>query len=111
MKTIVGVGLLSLVLVVAVVELRASHPSALPASGSASQIYIHGTPVCVFRQGESIAARVGECDDGAAPGDDGSGDRVPDSAGPGMALPPGHPPVGPDTSPEFPDGGGRRLLI
>jgi len=107
-KTIVAFGLVALFLVVVVVEWGAYHPSAVPASASASQIYIHGTPVCVFRQGESIVARVGECEAGAEPRDEAPGGGMPGDGSPGLALPPGHPPVGPDMSP---DEGGRRVLI
>ncbi len=42
------------------VHLRASDPLASLVSSS-SQIYIHGTPVCVFQQGKDIMAKVGEC--------------------------------------------------
>ena len=108
MKTIVAIALVGLFMIVAVAQWRWFHPSAVAASASESQIYIHGTPVCVFRQGESIVAMVGECGTSAEPRGDGHGDRVPDSRGPGMALPPGHPPIGPDMRP---DGGARRVLI
>lgn len=108
MKTIVAFGLMALFLFVAAVEWGAYRPSAVPASASASQIYIHGTPVCVFRHGESIVARVGECETGAEPQDEAPGGQIPDDAAPGLALPPGHPPVGPDM---LPDGGERRILI
>lgn len=108
MKKIVAIGLMTLFIVVVVVEWSAYRSSVVPASASASQIYIHGTPVCVFRQGESIVARVGECDEGVAPGDEAPGDATPDFGGPDLSLPPGHPPVGPDMSP---GGGGRPIPI
>lgn len=108
MKTIVAFGLMALFLFVAAVEWRGSHTSAVPASASASQIYIHGTPVCVFRHGESIVARIGECETEAGPWDEEPGGQIPDDDAPALALPPGHPPVGPDM---FPDGGDRRILI
>ncbi len=113
MKTIVaiGAGLVALLLVVMIAGWWADSPSAFRASSSSSQIYIHGTPVCVFRQGDSIVARVGECDDGTAPESGDPGDGAPDGGGSGMVLPPGHPPVSPDTPMDPPDGGGRRLLI
>jgi len=107
-KTIVAIGLMALFMFVAVVEWRAYRASVVPASASASQIYIHGTPVCVFRQGESIVARVGECDEEAAPRDESPGDGAPDLGGPDLSLPPGHPPVGPDMAP---DGNTRRIPI
>ena len=108
MKTIVAIGLMALFLIVVGAEWRAYHPSAVPASGSVSQIYIHGTPVCVFRQGDSIAARIGECESGSEPRDEAPGGWIPDDGGTGLALPPGHPPVGPDM---LPGGGERRVLI
>ncbi len=106
MKAIVAIGLMVLFIFLGVVEWRQYGASAVPVS--ASQIYIHGTPVCVFRQGESIAATVGECEAGTAPRDEAPGDGAPELGGPDMVLPPGHPPVGPDFSP---DGGGQRILI
>lgn len=105
---IVAFGLMALFLVVVVVEWGAYHPSAAPASASGSQIYIHGTPVCVFRQGDSIVASVGECEAGTGARDEAPGGPIPDEGAPGLALPPGHPPVGPDM---LPDGGERRILI
>lgn len=108
MKSIVAIGLMALFLVAVVVEWRAYGPSMVPASVSASQIYIHGTPVCVFRQGDTIAARVGECGIGAGTQDEAPGDGIPDHGARGLGLPPGHPPVGPDMSP---DDGARRILI
>ncbi len=108
MKTIVAIGLMALFLVLVVVQWRAYRSSVVPASASASQIYIHGTPVCVFRQGTSIVATVGECDSEAAPRNEAPGDGTPDFGGPDLALPPGHPPVGPDMTP---DGAGQRMLI
>ncbi len=105
MKTIVAIGLMTLFLVLVVVQWRAYRSSVVPAS--ASQIYIHGTPVCVFRQGDSILATVGECES-AAPRDEAPGEGTPDFGGPDLTLPPGHPPVGPDLSP---DRGGQHILI
>ncbi len=108
MKTFVAIGLMALFIFVAVVEWRASRAPLVPARASSSQIYIHGTPVCVFRQGESIVAAVGECDEMTAPGDQSPGDGTPELGGPDLTLPPGHPPVGPDMTP---DGGARRIPI
>ncbi len=105
MKAIVAIGLMALFIFVAVYQWGAYRSSVVPASASASQIYIHGTPVCVFRQGESIVARVGECEAGTEPRDEAPGEPAP---GPDLTLPPGHPPVGPDMSP---NGEGRRVLI
>lgn len=108
MKTIVAVVLTVLFLFVVFIQWRAHRSSMIPASASSSQIYIHGTPVCVFRQGESIVARVGECEAGTEPRDEAPGGGMPDDGAPGLGLPPGHPPVGPDMTP---DEGGRRVLI
>ena len=108
MKAIVSIGLMVLFLFLVVVQWMEYHPSPVPASASASQIYIHGTPVCVFRQGGSIVARVGECEAGTGPRDQAPDADLPDDGARGLGLPPGHPPVGPDMSP---DGGGRRVLI
>ncbi len=108
MKTILAIGLMALFIFVAVVEWRGYRADAVPARASTSQIYIHGTPVCVFRQGDSIAARVGECDEETAPGDESPDGGAPNFGGPDQALPPGHPPVAPDLTP---DGGGRRIPI
>lgn len=108
MKTVLAIGLMALFIFVAVVEFRAYRAGVVPARAATSQIYIHGTPVCVFRQGDSIAARVGECDETPGQGDGTPGGEAPDSGGPDLSLPPGHPPVGPDMTP---DGGGRRIAI
>lgn len=72
-----------------------------------SQIYIHGTPVCVTRHHHGIVARVGECDRG---GDREEGEftgKVPYHGHPGRNLPPGHPPI---DGPMFPEEN-RRVLI
>ncbi len=110
MKTIVAFGLMALFLFMVVVEWGAYRPSVVPASASASQIYIHGTPVCVFRHGESIVARIGECGTDAAPRAGEPGDGIPNDGAPALSLPPGHPPVNPDMD-MIPDGGDRRVLI
>jgi hypothetical protein len=67
---------------------------------SSSQIYIHGTPVCVMRHDGEINASVGMCDDygdrsygrGFGPGREFLGES-PFSDGAPTGLPPGHPPV------------------
>lgn len=106
MKRIVAVGLTVLSILVLVVAWRGHRASAT--SASESQIFIHGTPVCVSRQGESIAARVGECGAQAAPWDGAPAGRLPGFDGREGDLPPGHPPVGPDM---IPGEGTRRILI
>lgn len=107
MKTIAAIGLTVLLIVVLVVGVRAYLPSPISGFASASQIFIHGTPVCVYRHGESIVARLGECA-GALPRDGAREERLPEVDGPESGLPPGHPPVGPDM---LPDGDTRRILI
>jgi hypothetical protein len=81
---------------------------------SSSQIFIHGTPVCVMRQAGEIRASVGICGTpGVESREDGFGDgggvhggtHYP--LGPGLDLPPGHPPVGSPPSLEE----GRGILI
>jgi hypothetical protein len=79
------------------------------AAFSSSQIYIHGTPVCVMRHDGEIKASVGLCDDyrggsygrGFGPGRGFHGGS-PFSDEPPADLPPGHPPV--DSSPALEQG-------
>ena len=67
---------------------------------SSSQIYIHGTPVCVMRHDGEINASVGMCDDyggrsygsGFGPGRGFHGESPFSDEAP-TGLPPGHPPV------------------
>lgn len=74
---------------------------------SSSQIYIHGTPVCVTQEGKDIMARVGECAIPGVPPDAGSLEKLPYHGHPGMQLPPGHPPIDQEMFP----GENRRVLI
>lgn len=67
---------------------------------STSQIFIHGTPVCVMQQAGQIRASVGMCE---LPG----GDETPSPHDPRLGLPPGHPPL--DSGPDFEQG--RGVLI
>jgi hypothetical protein len=88
------------------VHLRASDPLASLVSSS-SQIYIHGTPVCVFQQGKDIMAKVGECGmEKYSPGAD-SLEELPFHGHRGGELPPGHPPIDQNMFPEEQ----RRVLI
>jgi hypothetical protein len=65
---------------------------ALQVRGS-SQIFIHGTPVCITREDDGIVATVGECLRNVPdPGKD-DDDSHPFHGRDGMELPPGHPPV------------------
>jgi len=79
---------------------------------SSSQIYIHGTPVCVTQRGAEIEAMVGNCgalSDGPQEGADGfHGGNLPPGH-PRVGLPPGHPPVDSDPGPAFEER--RRTLI
>jgi hypothetical protein len=102
-KTMLTVTLAGMFLLYAAFHFRAGEPLA-----SSSQIYIHGTPVCVTQQGKDIVAVVGECDMPALPRDSDSMERLPFQHGhPGMNLPPGHPPIDQKMFP----GENRRVLI
>ena len=81
---------------------------------SSSQIFIHGTPVCVMQHAGEILASVGMCGTpGGESREDGFGNGVlfhgetPSPLEPRLGLPPGHPPV--DSIPAFEEG--RRILI
>lgn len=88
-----------LVLVFAMLQVQAGGPRVSLVSSS-SQIYIHGTPVCVTQEGRDIVARVGECalPDGSP--DAGSLESLPYHGHPGWRLPPGHPPVDQEMFPD-----------
>jgi hypothetical protein len=105
-KKILSVALAGTVLLFAMYHIQASEPLTSYASSS-SQIYIHGTPVCVTQQGKDIVARVGECGVSLHPPDADSLERIPFHGHPGRNLPPGHPPIDQEM---FPDGN-RRVLI
>ncbi|MGE5246891.1 MAG: hypothetical protein ACM3L8_00985 [Verrucomicrobiota bacterium] len=71
---------------------------------SSSQIFIHGTPVCVTQRGGEIHATVGACSALRPGGPRGEGPSrhhggVPYPGDPRLELPPGHPPIGPDDGP------------
>lgn len=75
----------------------------LPVEPTSSQIYIHGTPVCVFLLDGNIIAKVGTCGEAAGPEEDASPpSKNPFSENPPETLPPGHPPVTPDMSVDGP---------
>lgn len=79
---------------------------------SSSQIFIHGTPVCVTQRGGGIETAIGECGPSpeASDGEEGGLHRTPNpfrNGNPG--LPPGHPPIGVD--PDVADGAARRIPI
>jgi len=76
---------------------------------SSSQIYIHGTPVCVVQRDGAIHARVGACESSPEDASPGAGGRWRAPGRHRLELPPGHPPIGPDDGPIVnPD---RRTLI
>ncbi|HBX43193.1 MAG TPA: hypothetical protein DEH27_05115 [Deltaproteobacteria bacterium] len=106
MKTLLFATMAGMLLMVAIPHIPAGGPLATLVSSS-SQIYIHGTPVCVTREGEDIVARVGECGVTRFSPDAESPERVPYHGHPGMQLPPGHPPIDQEMFPEE----NRRVLI
>jgi hypothetical protein len=99
-KKILLFGLAAAILAVTFVRWH-GHRSAAMASTSFSQIFIHGTPVCVFTQGGDVMARVGQCPDAQGAENDRLPEEAPSRDRPGLTLPPGHPPVDRDM---FPDG-------
>lgn len=104
MKIILAVGLAGLLGFALFTMLHAEVPFTTQAF---SQIYIHGTPVCVTHQRHGIVARVGECDEGRVHPDGEFTGEVPFHGPPGMNLPPGHPPIDGNLFPEE----NRRILI
>ena len=107
MKAILAATLIGMFLLFTVLHIRANEPLATWVSSS-SQIYIHGTPVCVTQQGKDIVAQVGECGMRALPPESDSVERLPFQHGhPGMNLPPGHPPIDQEMFPNQQ----RRVLI
>ncbi len=107
MKTILAATLAGMLLLFAVLHIGGSGPH-MSLVSSSSQIYIHGTPVCVTQEGNDIVARVGECGLHRLPPESEFLERLPFHHGqPGMNLPPGHPPIDQEM---FPDEQ-RRVLI
>jgi len=79
---------------------------------SSSQIFLHGTPVCITQRGGEIEAAVGECGSpsGAPEEEEGEFRGTPYPFGhPNAGLPPGHPPV--ESDPDLGDGDSRRTPI
>jgi hypothetical protein len=64
-----------------------------------AQVFIHGTPVCVFTLGGNLMAQVGQCPEAPGAESGGPGESAPFHGEPGMELPPGHPPVDRDMFP------------
>ena len=106
MKTILLATMAGFLLLLAIPNIRTGVPFAKFVSSS-SQIFIHGTPVCVTREGEEIVARVGECGITRMPPDAETPGSAPYHGHPGMRLPPGHPPIDQEMFPEE----NRRILI
>jgi len=102
-KTKLAIAAAGLLALVALFGLVMDLP--LGEASSSSQIFIHGTPVCVVRQGKRIVATVGECGAGGSLPDAGSREAVPFHRWSAPVLPPGHPPVGRGLVPD-----GNRLL-
>lgn len=88
-----------MVLVFAMLKVQAGGPHVSLVSSS-SQIYIHGTPVCVTQEGRDIVARVGECTVHGGSPDAGSLGNLPYHGHPGWRLPPGHPPIDQEMFPD-----------
>jgi len=99
-KKIIVFGAALLLLAAMFVRWQSSHHPAALAASTFSQIFIHGTPVCVFTQGANIMARVGECPDAPEADNGGPAEKSPFRGRPGMELPPGHPPVDRDMFPD-----------
>lgn len=81
---------------------------------SSSQIFIHGTPVCVIQRGGEIQAAVGVCGNFSADPNGGSGrfhEADPNQGNPHGGLPPGHPPIGDGPFPSPEEGRRTRTLI
>ena len=96
MKTILATALILALGITGISLWGAVHAQRMAVSSS--QIFVHGTPVCVMQQAGEILASVGMC---GAPGSESLEDE------PRPGLPPGHPPV--DSIPAFEEG--RRILI
>jgi len=104
MKTALGTVMIIAFGITGVSLWHAAHTRSL--DFSSSQIYIHGTPVCVMRHGEEILASVGTCDGyggqsrgggfGTGRGSPGESPYFRDAP---SGLPPGHPPV--ESTPVF----------
>lgn len=112
MKTILAYALILTLGIMGISLWGTVHAQRMPVS--LSQIFIHGTPVCVMQQAGEILASVGMC---GAPGGESLEDGFGNGGGfhggttsplePRHGLPPGHPPV--DSPPALEEG--RRILI
>ena len=99
MKTILAAAMILALGVAGILLWEAAHLRSMAVS--TSQIFVHGTPVCVVQQAGEIIASVGIC--GTAGSESG---ETPPTHEPRFGLPPGHPPI--DSPPHFEEG--RRIL-
>lgn len=104
MKKFLTIVLTTIFLVAVLIQWHA-YRAASASPPSVNQIFIHGTPVCVFSQDGNIMARVGQCPGAPQTEKEGPPGKVPHHRQPGMKLPPGHPPVDRDMLPD-----GRRTI-
>ncbi len=112
MKTILATALILALGITGISLWGAVHAQRMAVSSS--QIFVHGTPVCVMQQAGEIIASVGMCgtSGGESREDDfGNGGvfhgGTPSPLEPRLGLPPGHPPV--DSPPALEEG--RKILI
>jgi len=112
MKTIIATAMIVAAGITGISLWHAAHKQRI--DFSSSQIFIHGTPVCVVQHAGEILASVGMCDTpGEESREDGVGNggafhgRKPSLLEPRPGLPPGHPPIDSIPSPEE----RRRILI
>jgi len=97
-KTILAAAMIVALGIAGISHWRAMHAQRL--AFSSSQIYIHGTPVCVMRHDGEIYASIGMCDENGnrthgrdfGPGRGFLGESPFSDEAP-SGLPPGHPPV------------------
>lgn len=110
MKKLVAAAVVALVAGIVYMNL-ASHRPGIVQARVASQIFIHGTPVCVTQdESGNIVATVGEClrpEPDQGQGKEGGEDLDRFHGGKDLQLPPGHPPIDEDMD----LGGQRRVLI
>lgn len=112
MKTVITAAVIVAVGVAGISLWHAAHNQRIDVSSS--QIFIHGTPVCVVQHAGEILASVGMCgthggetrEDGFGNGEGFHGKR-PSLLEPRPELPPGHPPL--DSIPALEER--RRILI
>ena len=112
MKTILAAAMILALGITGILLWEAAHARRMAVSSS--QIFVHGTPVCVMQQAGEIVASVGMC---GTPGSESREDdfgnggafhgEAPSTLERRFGLPPGHPPV--DSPPDFEEG--RRTLI